>query len=170
MLSEEVKKPQRPTRVRRHAFVVIPLTQGQSTIVDLSDSWIAGRNWFARKSTNGYYAARTMRHRPISLHQELLGFPNCIVDHIDGDTLNNRRSNLRLCDHTGNARNVAKQAHRKYKGTCPSGTRWQARISVGGKLLYLGVFDNEEAAARAYDCAAKQYFGEFARLNFPVSE
>lgn len=94
-----------------------------------------------------------------------------LTDHRDGDGLNCSRENLRISTASGNNRNRGPnragacrlkgvsidRRHRKYR----------AQIYVAGKRMYLGLYDTEEAAAQAYDAAARLYFGEYARLNFP---
>lgn len=92
------------------------------------------------------------------------------IDHINGVRDDNHIENLRLATPIGNARNQRKQAGRtsRYKGVSfhKRLKRWQASIGIGnGKRLYIGYFDCEEAAARAYDAAAQREFGEFAKLN-----
>ena len=97
--------------------------------------------------------------------------PDLAEEHLDGDRLNNQKCNLRLCSNLENCRNqrkprivtssVFKGVHRHSGNKC-----WQAAIRHGGKQIYLGVFTDEEQAARAYDEAAKKYHGEFALLNF----
>jgi hypothetical protein len=93
------------------------------------------------------------------------------VDHINGDRLDNRRDNLRICDRKGNAQNKSKQktsASSRYKGitrACNS-DGWVAQIMVCHKNHYLGTYDTQEDAALVYDHAAIQHFGEFAKTNF----
>lgn len=91
------------------------------------------------------------------------------VDHRDGDRLNCRRSNLRNCSHAQNCRNTPARLTNRLglKGVqrTPEG-RFAARIQVDGEQIYLGRFDEAADAARAYDRAALQYHGDFARLNF----
>jgi hypothetical protein len=99
--------------------------------------------------------------------------PRTVVDHVNGDTLDNRRSNLRVCSQQENLRNRAINVGRQYKGVVYDKTRqgkthpWIARITVDGRTKYLGVFRLAIAGAFAYDDAARKYYGKFARLNFP---
>jgi len=108
------------------------------------------------------------------LHRFIVGcVPNDgkTVDHINGNTLDNRKCNLRICTQHENSRN---QRIRKNNTTGYKGVRirrqythtWDAYIMVDNKQISLGVWDNIEDAAHAYDIAALYYFGEFARLNF----
>jgi hypothetical protein len=104
----------------------------------------------------------------IFLHQLILG--GKWVDHKDGDTLNNRKSNLRFCDNQQNQFNSKNQigVASKYKGVRVCKNRpnsYYGRIHFNGNEIHLGTFYNEEEAALAYNEAAKKYFGEFARLN-----
>lgn len=93
-----------------------------------------------------------------------------LVDHINGNPLDNRRSNLRITDKRGNAQNSAKHkdASSYFKGVTwdKSRRKWMVQIVIDGVRTHLGRFAIEEDAARAYDEAAKQHFGEFARCNF----
>lgn len=94
------------------------------------------------------------------------------VDHIDGNTFNNQKNNLRIATATQNAQNRKrfKNNNSIFKGVSRPGRReigWRARITINKNTITLGRFDDEISAARAYDEAARQHFGEFARLNFP---
>jgi hypothetical protein len=100
-----------------------------------------------------------------AMHTFLTGWP--LVDHRDGDGLNNQRDNLRSATHGQNMANRRPNHGRRFKGAypLPSGN-WQARINVNKTRHYLGTFPNEESAARAYDVAALAAWGDYAYLNF----
>lgn len=89
------------------------------------------------------------------------------VDHINGNTLDNRKENLRICTHAENIRNrnQRKNSNTKYKGVFKSGKKWGASIGYENERYYLGVFKTQEEAAIAYNKAALKYHGEFALLN-----
>jgi len=90
-------------------------------------------------------------------------------DHINHDSLDNRRSNLRLAsvlENNRNARCVSSKKLSHFKGVTKNRSGWMARIRVNGKLNGLGTFHSEEEAAKAYDRAAREYFGSFCVLNF----
>jgi AP2 domain/HNH endonuclease len=93
------------------------------------------------------------------------------VDHINGNGLDNRRTNLRPATSAENARNRRSQrgSSSPYKGVSwiRSRRNWRANLRVGDRLIHLGSYTDPADAARAYDAAALKYFGEFARLNFP---
>src|SRR5690242_17796567 len=90
------------------------------------------------------------------------------VDRINGDGLDNRRENLRLCTRDENMMNRRKNSNNSsgYKGVDRNKGKWRAYIQVDKKWIHLGYFSTAEQAAHAYDNAAKKYFGEFANTNF----
>lgn len=92
-----------------------------------------------------------------------------VVDHINGDGLDNRKCNLRVCNRAQNGGNSKLRSNNKsgYRGVSRyKNTLWQVHISAGGAAKrYLGVFKDIKEAAKAYNIAALEYFGEFARLN-----
>ena len=109
--------------------------------------------------------------KTIKMHTLIIGLG---ADHINGDKLDNRRENLR---HATNAQNNANRkksegTSSKYKGVRwdKSRSKWMAALEHNHKSRTLGRFDNEEVAARCYDLAASEVFGEFAKLNFPKME
>ena len=96
------------------------------------------------------------------------GYLPKMIDHIDGNRLNNKIENLREANFNENARNSKKPSNNTsgYKGVCWNKTKkkWQANITINNKLFFLGRFDNKELAYKAYCNAATKHFGEFARL------
>lgn len=132
---------------------------------------IAGHNWFASNSrADHWYARMNLNGRTVLMHRFLTGGKFKQVDHINGDGLDNRRSNLREVTAIQNQQNRRKQrrkASSRYKGVCfvNKHQSWEARIYINTKQTYIGKFNNEEDAARAYDEVAKEHFGEFALLN-----
>lgn len=148
----------------------IPLTKGLVAIVDDEDyervsifKWNAGHN--ERRTC---YAQRATRDKTIMMHRFILGAQDeQEVDHIDGDGLNNQKSNLRLCSRRENQWHKRGWAPSGFKGVYPMGKKWRAVITAYGHKHYLGCFDSPVAAARMYDQAARQLHGDFAYLNFP---
>jgi hypothetical protein len=151
---------------------VIELTRGYQATVDDDDlPFVAGFKWRAQIMPTTVYAVRQeggrATRRVIYLHGFLTGWPR--VDHIDCDGLNNRRSNLRAATQQENLRNTRKRAGTtsQYKGVwLHAPGRWRAAINIDGVKRYLGLYRSETEAAVAYDTAARELFGEFARLNF----
>lgn len=109
------------------------------------------------------------KQKHISLHRLIMGSPiKMMVDHINGNKLDNRKGNLRICNSKENTRNSSAQKRNKLsvKGvSITHSNTYQAQIQVDGKLKYLGSYKTVKEAADAYDLAAQKYFGEFARLN-----
>jgi hypothetical protein len=160
-------------------MITIPLTRGYVAVVDDEDAHLAALKWSVTHKTRG--APNIYAHRYIQdcdgketherLHRVIMLAPDGVwVDHIDGDGLNCRRSNLRLVTAWQNAINRRPQAGSAsgFKGaSIDKGGRWRAGIQVRGKRLGLGCFASPEEAARAYDAAAREHYGEFAWVNFP---
>ena len=103
------------------------------------------------------------------MHRVILNAPKGeFVDHINGDPLDNRRENLRLCTKSTNAMNMRK--HRgasQYKGVSKQKGHWRTQIWKDNKKIYSAMTSNERWAAMIYDLNAAALFGEYARLNFP---
>jgi len=158
----------------------IPLTQGKFAIVDDKDyDWLNQWKWHAAKHPpGGYYYARRQTSRKnkkrwlISMHRQIMNVLSGMqIDHINHNSLDNRRCNLRICNQSQNNQNRSKAKNEKssqYKGVSQrSGKKkWRAHIQLNKEPLGIGSFDNEIEAARAYDNKAKELFGEFALLNF----
>jgi len=156
----------------------IYLGEGRFTIVEPGDFYQVNRfNWCAKENGPRTYAVRLVadshnRTKILSMHREIMGAPaGMLVDHRNRDTLDNRRENLRLATHSQNQFNKGKTSRKttsrfigvffeKYSG------RWVARTTVEGKRIWLGRFDNEIEAAKAYDRAVREYHKEFAQFNF----
>lgn len=159
----------------------IPLTKGLYALIDRCDyEKISKHKWYAHRRKNTWYASRSVcvngKKLTISMHQEIIGTKEGFeTDHKNGYGLDNRSKNLRFCTHAENIRNQRRQTEgktSKYKGVSFSkhAKKWTARITLEGKLIFLGYFDTEIEAARVYDKAAIQNFGEFASVNLASPE
>jgi len=161
-------------------LVRIPLTHGYETIIDASDlELVVKYDWFARVrhkadgSIRTVYAVRSKKivrkTRMVGIHRAILNAPDGVeVDHIDGDGLNNRRSNLRLASRAQNQKNKGRPISNSsgVKGVtwCAERGKWQAQISDANKHYNLGRFDKIEDAAAAYAAASAKFHGEFGRV------
>lgn len=150
----------------------IPLTQNKVALVDDED-WelVSQYKWYAHKCDNQFYARTNIykegKRTLLSMHQLLTG--GKLIDHINGNGLDNRRENLRPCTTQQNGQNsTSRIGTSSYKGVSFDARRnkWFARIYVEKKNKFLGYFADEKIAAIAYNKAATEYFGEFAKLNF----
>lgn len=142
---------------------IVPLTQGKVALVDDEDyerviqfHWYANKGrytWYARNMSLGY------------LHNFILG---ANIDHRNGDGLNNQKFNLRFCSQSQNNQNARKRSNTssQFKGVSfyQANYLWAAYINIGIKK-HLGYYNTEQEAAKAYNIAALQYFGKFAKLN-----
>jgi len=154
---------------------LIPLTRGQSAIVDAADfEWLSQWKWSALyvKKTDSYYAVRTDWNKGkqifILMHRLIAGTPlGQDTDHRNRKSLDNRRDNLRPVSHQSNTWNQAKRRNNTsgFKGVVKSRGKWMAQITVNGKHKYLGRFTDIKDAVAAYDAQALLSFGEFAVLN-----
>jgi hypothetical protein len=153
----------------------IPLTQGYVALVDDEDyESVSQFNWHALITRHTVYARRWTRmpnRRIVYLHRMLVcpEGERLWVDHIDGDGLNNTRANLRSVTQAENSRNRRPQIRNQsgFKGVNRQGSNWRAAIQQENMYTHIGMFETAEQAAKAYDEAALEHFGEFAFLNFP---
>ena len=149
----------------------ITLHTGEPVVVD--DHWfpiLSRFHW--HKSVKGYAQRSFIPGTSIMMHQVIAMTPSGMqTDHINGDKLDNREENLRVCTNTENARSRTRSALPKsgFIGVVnkPNG-KFEAKIMADYKAKYLGVFSSAEDAARAYDKAARELHGEFAKQNFPL--
>lgn len=122
-------------------------------------------SWWMVGRPKERYPTAWVGGRHVRLHKLLLPSTET-VDHVNGDTCDNRRSNLRAASRRQQCQNRKGFGKRsQFKGVYPVGKKWQAMIRINGHLQHLGMFATPETAARAYNAAARQYFGEFARPN-----
>jgi hypothetical protein len=158
--------------------IKIPLTRGLVAIVDDADEHLAQHRWHVNVANERSrpYAVRAkpgVRGAVLWMHREVLGVTGSLVhvDHVNRDTMDNRRCNLRVATRAENNRNrgAFRTGTSGFKGVSwhRRHEEWMAYIRVDGTRLHLGYFADPVDAARAYDVAAARYFGEFARLNFP---
>lgn len=158
----------------------LPLSKGRYAIIDNFDLELVMRyEWYYYKAKAGHneYAMAPDRifgqakAKPIFLHKLLMRSANGLhVDHINGNGLDNRRENLRLCTSRQNSYNSKKRvinASSKYKGVhlLKGGNKWKAQINKDGIHYHLGQFDTEILAAEAYNVKAIELFGSFSGLN-----
>lgn len=145
----------------------VPLTQDKYALVDEEDyNRVIKYKWYYTKQGYGYNDSVGYMHRFI---MEITD-PKILIDHKYHDTLDNRKSQLRVCTKQQNSFNMNSFGGVSiYKGVYwhKRANKWSVIIRAGKKRLYLGLFTDEEEAARAYDAAAKKYHKDFARLNFP---
>lgn len=169
----EVTQPQDPT------IRLIPLTCNRSAIVDADDyEFLMQWNWYAlwSRGTQTFYAVRGVKNNkgrtiPFPMHRAVMPCePGFVNDHINGDTLDNRKSNLRCATNSENLCNRRLQSNNtsgfRGVGWVKKDKRWRARLKVDGQEIVLGYFKTAEEAAKAYDEGARKVYGEFARLNF----
>jgi len=160
-------------------FRKIWLTQCKLTIVSPEDfETLNSHKWHVTGCDKNFYAIRYLgqingKKKFISMHRFIMHPPTgLVVDHVDGVGLNNTRTNLRIAtiaQNTYNCRKTYRKTRSQYKGVCYDTHRniFRADIRYKCKRRFLGHFDNETDAAKAYDKAAIELFGDYANLNFP---
>ncbi len=154
------------------------LFEGKRTWRSYFDGW----NWYVRR-----HSTINKKSKTFLLHREVLGITDSkiLIDHIDGNGLNNMRSNLRICNHSQNRKNRHNKSDKhssiylgvslkvtKYNYTVKTGEekvsitkRWEARIQHNKKQISIGFYNTEDEAAIAYNKKAMEFHGEFASLN-----
>lgn len=153
--------------------VEIPLTQGYVALVDDEDAptLLAMGSWQVNECDGRLYAGHGQRGTSLRMHKVILGYDGGMVDHINGDGLDNRRANLRFATGSQNNANAGLSPRNTsgFKGVSlfRRTSRWKAYICLNNKVRHLGYYTTAEEAARAYDAAAFEQWGIFARLNFP---
>ena len=149
----------------------IKLTQGKRTIVDDGDfDWLNQYRWCFSQgyACRGIYDAKTQKTHIIQMQRFIMNTPKGMeTDHKNRNTLDNRRENLRLCNKIQNQGNRTATAISGYKGVYwhQKMKKWEASFCKNYKKIYIGLFEKKEDAAKAYNKAALEYYGEFARLN-----
>jgi hypothetical protein len=151
---------------------LVPLNRSFA-IVDSADAEMVRK--YRWKENQGYAVRSNGRAATLSMHRLIIGaVDGQYVDHINGNPLDNRRSNLRACTNAENSWNAKKQKRSKspLKGITlnKSTGKFRAQIMINYKKINLGDYPTPEEAARVYDVAARQHFGAFARPNFPAPE
>lgn len=154
----------------------VPLYENENlALVDDEDyKRVSAHKWYAVRHQGTWYAVTTFgqKRSPTYMHRFVMNltFGDGGLDHKDRNGLNNQKSNLRFANHSQQQGNRAKMPHTssRYKGVSWSKKRniWIVTIQRYGKSSYLGSFINEEDAARCYDAAALEHYGEFAYLNY----
>jgi ribosomal protein S17E len=147
---------------------LIPLTQGQFSMIDDEDyKEVIKYNWHAQKGHSGYYAnswSKTIKNKKVHMHRLVMNPPeNMMIDHVNGNTLDNRKENLRICTNQQNQFNSKKASNNTsgYKGVTHDRGRWKAQIRINGKPTHLGYFNSPEDGHKAYCAAAKKHRGDF---------
>jgi len=153
---------------------IIPLTRGKYALVDEEDyERVMKHNWYCLVTKDGKEYAVHKSKEYLSMHRVIMGLEKTdkrVIDHIFGETLDNRKSQLRICTIQQNSQNSrSSKGMSKYKGVSWDKPRnkWKAQICPSFKTnTFIGRYDTEIEAARAYDTKAKELHGEFAYLNF----
>jgi hypothetical protein len=160
----------------------ISLTHGLVALVDDADyDYLMQWKWHATKAKQTYYAGRGITrgkdkvyiHKVFLMHREIMKCPDDMqIDHIDGNGLNNQRSNLRICTNLQNCWNMSKRSKIcDYKGIyLRQNGKYRAYIKANGRRVNLGTYVEQEDGARAYDIGALYFFKEFSKTNFPKDD
>ncbi len=153
-------------------FTITSKKYGTHTILlDEEDRELLTQKWYLSFHKNGTPKYVMASGKPTKyLHREIMRPPEGYeIDHINGNKLDNRRSNLRICKRRDNLRNRSPfSASSNYKGVEKGkGASWRAVLTYDGIFIYTKSFDTEVEAAKTYDKLASKLYGQFAKLNFP---
>jgi hypothetical protein len=159
----------------------IPVSNGKyyTMVDDIDYKYLSKRKWQYTKSNSntvyvvGWEKDENNKDRRILMHRIIMDAnKGIVVDHKNGNGLDNRRQNLRICTHSQNManRSISTRNTSGYKGVMyhpnhSTKSPWLATICFQGKSVAIGLFETPQAAARAYNAKAKELFGEFAYLN-----
>lgn len=154
----------------------VPITMGKEAIIDASDvTLVQSHNWSLYQSGSTGYAKRSYlgcdgKQFQVLMHRVITCAGDTdIVDHINGNGLDNRRSNLRIATKNGNQQNATRRRDNTsgHKGVCwhKGDKRWHAKIQVDGKRVHLGQFDTLEKAMAAYENASTKHHGDYSNLG-----
>lgn len=155
------------TAVQLGLPAAIPLGRNLVALVDAQDAeWLSCYRWRAIRIRNTWYAVRDGGEKLLYMHRLILDAPDgLVVDHRDGNGLNNTRANLRLVTVRENNINATKRrgCSSRYRGVdwCKGARAWRARVWVDGREKLVGYFATEEEAARARENAARAAYGEY---------
>lgn len=168
-------------------LIALPNTELLAEIDDEDYEIVSKYRWHITGNGKKSYCSAYINKNNMSMHRLIMGCTHGdgkMVDHKDGNGLNNQKHNLRFCTHAQNMQNKSISKDSKYKGIVRhrnttkkwdskskkyfiyTDFSWSAGITVNGRKIYLGRFEEEINAAKAYDAAAKKYYGEFSNLNF----
>jgi hypothetical protein len=156
-------------------LTIVSKTHGHCTVYfdEQDEELIALRWWYVTKRHKTLYAAahsKTMQGKKIIIYMHKLLVPYAMIDHHNGNSLDNRQENLRPSTRQENGRNRGKHKDTtsSYKGVCwnKHDKRWRAQITLEGENIYLGGYKDEQEAALVYDAAARKHYGAYANTNF----